>query len=52
MIEFSLVKKMDDASLEFERGSEFFEFGRWLLSCRISGCRGSRKSDTKGDLTF
>ena len=25
---FSLAKEMRDASLEFERGSEFFKFGR------------------------
>ena len=32
---FSLVKEMGNASLEFEKGSGFFEFGRWLISYRI-----------------
>ena len=32
---FILVKEIRDESLEFERGSEFFEFGRWLISYGI-----------------
>ena len=32
MSKFSLVKEMEDASLEFERGSEFFFFFFWEMA--------------------